>query len=75
MTSSDSSEKDRIGVEEEREEAKRRILEENPNISKDALEFVLSLPEARKITQSHGTGNYTCNSRAARRNGKTIEEK
>jgi hypothetical protein len=32
-----------------REEAKRRILEENPDISKDALEFILSLPEARKI--------------------------
>jgi hypothetical protein len=27
----------------EREEAKRRILE-NPNIAKDALEFILSLP-------------------------------
>jgi hypothetical protein len=33
----------------EREEAKRRILEENSNISKDALEFVLSLPVERKI--------------------------
>ena len=28
-----------------------------------------------KNTQSHGTGNYTCNSRTAKRNGKTIEEK
>jgi hypothetical protein len=28
----------------EREEAKRRILEENPDMPKDALEFVLSLP-------------------------------
>ncbi|HEY6885317.1 MAG TPA: hypothetical protein VI278_14885 [Nitrososphaeraceae archaeon] len=45
MTNSDSSEKDRIEVEEEHEEAKRRILEENPN----ALEFVLSLPVERKI--------------------------
>ena len=58
----------------EREEAKRRILEENPNIPKDTLEFMLSLPKERKIP-SHGTGNYTCNSRATRRNGKTIEEK
>jgi hypothetical protein len=45
LTNSDSSEKDRIEVEEEHEEAKRRILEENPN----ALEFVLSLPAERKI--------------------------
>ena len=29
---------------EEREESKRRILKENPNISKDELEFMLSLP-------------------------------
>jgi hypothetical protein len=36
-------------VEKEREEAKRRILEENPNISKHTLEFMLSLPEARRI--------------------------
>jgi hypothetical protein len=33
----------------QREEAKRRILEENPNISKDALESVLSLPGKKKI--------------------------
>jgi hypothetical protein len=33
----------------EREEAKRRILEENPNIAKDALEFMLSLPVEQKI--------------------------
>ena len=33
----------------EHEEAKRRILEENPHISKDALDFVLSLPVERKI--------------------------
>ena len=45
MTSSNSSEKDI----EEREESKRRILEENPNISKDTLEFMLSLPVERKI--------------------------
>ena len=49
MTNSDSSEKDRIEVVKEREEAKRRILEENPHISKDALEFMLSLPVERKI--------------------------
>jgi hypothetical protein len=36
-------------VEREREETKRRILEENPNISKEALEFMLSLPVERKI--------------------------
>jgi hypothetical protein len=45
LTNSDSSEKDRIEVEDEHEEAKRRILKENPN----ALEFMLSLPEERKI--------------------------
>jgi hypothetical protein len=45
LTSSNSSEKDI----EEREESKRRILEENPNISKDTLEFMLSLPVERKI--------------------------
>jgi hypothetical protein len=45
LTSSYSSKKDsREEVEKEREEAKIRILEENPNISKDALEFMLSLP-------------------------------
>jgi hypothetical protein len=49
LTNSDSSEKDRIEVVKEREEAKRRILEENPDISKDALEFMLSLPVERKI--------------------------
>jgi hypothetical protein len=36
----------------EGEEAKRRILEEDPDISKDTLEFVLSLPVERKIPQS-----------------------
>jgi hypothetical protein len=45
LTSINSSEKDI----EEREEAKRRILNENPNIAKDALEFMLSLPVERKI--------------------------
>jgi hypothetical protein len=45
------------------------------HIPKDALGFVLSLPIERKIP-SHGTGNYKCNSRAARRRtGKTNEEK
>jgi hypothetical protein len=38
-------------VKEAREETKRRILKENPNISKDALEFMLSLPVERKITK------------------------
>jgi hypothetical protein len=28
---------------------KRRILEENPNISKDTLKFMVSLPVERKI--------------------------
>jgi len=36
-------------VVKEREEAKRRILEENPHISKNTLEFMLSLPVERKI--------------------------
>jgi hypothetical protein len=36
-------------VVKEREEAKRRILEENPNIAKETLEFMLSLPIERKI--------------------------
>jgi hypothetical protein len=50
LTNSNSSKKDsREEVEKEREEAKRRILEENPDISKDALEFMLLLPEERKI--------------------------
>jgi hypothetical protein len=31
------------------EEAKRRILEENLHITKDSLEFILSLPIERKI--------------------------
>jgi len=37
------------GVGLEREEVKRRILEENPHIAKDILEFVLSLPVERKV--------------------------
>ena len=41
--------KSREVVKEEREEAKRRILEEYPDIPKDALEFVLSLPFEKKI--------------------------
>ena len=44
LNNSNSSKKDL----EEREEAKRRILEENPDISKGALEFMLSLPVERK---------------------------
>ncbi|HZC20888.1 MAG TPA: hypothetical protein VE223_04525 [Nitrososphaeraceae archaeon] len=43
---------------EEREEAKRRILEENPHISKDALEFMLSLPVERKIPKSRNLKLY-----------------
>ena len=50
LTSTNRSKKDsREEVMKEREEAKRRILEENPHIPKDALEFVLSLPVERKI--------------------------
>ena len=41
--------KDSIDVVKERQEAKRRILEENPDVSKDTLEFMLSLPVERKI--------------------------
>ena len=44
-----SSKKDSREDDKEREEAKRRILEENPDISKDTLEFMLSLPVERKI--------------------------
>jgi hypothetical protein len=35
--------------EKECEKVKRRILEENPHITKDALEFMLSLSVERKI--------------------------
>jgi hypothetical protein len=51
LTSNTSSKKDSREevVKEEREEARRRILEENPNISKDILEFMLSLPKERRI--------------------------
>jgi hypothetical protein len=52
----------------EREEAKGRILEEKSQISKDELEFMLSLPVERKIPKV-----YTCNSGAARRNGKVAQ--
>ena len=48
MTTSTSSKKDRREV-DEREESKRRIPEENPNIAKDALDLMLSLPIERKI--------------------------
>ena len=44
-----SSKKDSREDDKEREEAKRRILEENPDIPKDTLEFMLSLPVERKI--------------------------
>jgi hypothetical protein len=46
LTSSSSSSKKGI---DEREETKRRVLKEYPGISKDALEFVLSLPVEQKI--------------------------
>jgi hypothetical protein len=46
LNSSNSSKKDSREVEKEREEAKRRILEENRNICK---EFMLSLPFEKKI--------------------------
>ena len=50
LTSTNRSKKDsREEVMKEREEAKRRILEENPLIPKGTLEFVLSLPVERKI--------------------------
>ena len=49
LTSSNSSEKDRIDILKEREEAKRRILDEDLHIPKDTLGFVLSLPIERKI--------------------------
>ena len=49
MTSSNSSSKKDSREVEEREEAKKRILEDDPHISKDTLEFVLSLPVERKI--------------------------
>jgi hypothetical protein len=47
LNSSNSSKKDI----EEREEAKRRILEEYPDMPKENLEFVLSLPVERKIPE------------------------
>ena len=37
------------------EEAKRRILEENLHISKDNLEFVLSLPVVTELETIHAT--------------------
>ena len=50
MTSTNSSsKKDSREEVEEREKAKRRILEDDPHISKDALEFMLALPLERKI--------------------------
>jgi hypothetical protein len=47
LSSSNSSKKDI----EEREEVRRRILEEYPDMPKENLEFVLSLPAERKIPQ------------------------
>ena len=49
MTSTNSSHKKDSREDKEHEEAKRRIVEEYPDISKDALEFVLSLPVERKV--------------------------
>ena len=49
MTSTNSRHKKDSREDKEREEAKKRILEENPHISKDVLEFMLSLPVERKI--------------------------
>jgi hypothetical protein len=49
LTSNTSSKEYSREVKKEREEARRRILEENPHIARDALEFVLSLPVERKI--------------------------
>ncbi|MBV9178615.1 MAG: hypothetical protein JO327_13280 [Nitrososphaeraceae archaeon] len=50
MTNNTSSKKEcREEVVKEREEAKRRILEEDSNMPKDELEFVLSLPFEKKI--------------------------
>ena len=48
MTSNTSSKKD-SREDKEREEAKRRILDEDLHTPKDTLEFVLSLPVERKI--------------------------
>ena len=75
LTSSNSSEKDSMEVKKEREEAKRRILEENPHISKDALEFMLSLPIERKIPKVTELETIHATAERATRNGKTIEEK
>jgi hypothetical protein len=41
--------KSREEVVKEREEAKRRILEGSPNICKDTVESILSLPVEKKI--------------------------
>ena len=48
MTSTNSSDKKDSREDKEREEAKKRILDEDPHISKDALEFMLSVPVERK---------------------------
>jgi hypothetical protein len=57
LNSSNSSEKDI----QEREEARRNILEEYPDMPKENLEFVLSLPIERKIPkvmEKGSTDNY-----------------
>lgn len=81
LISTNSSEKDSREVMKEREEAKKRVLDEDPHIAKDALEFILSLPVERKVPKVteletiHATAEQQ-SSRAAGRNGKTtIEEK
>jgi hypothetical protein len=49
LISTNSSDKNDSREDKEREEAKRRILEDNPHIAKDTLEFMLSLPVEKKI--------------------------
>ena len=58
LTSSNSSEKNRIDILKEREEAKKRILDEDPHIPKDTLEFVLSLPKKEKYPKSRNWKLY-----------------
>lgn len=52
---------------------KRRIVEETQTSPKIPQIYGI-ITSRTKNTQSHGTGNYTCNSRTASRNGKTVEE-
>jgi len=58
----------------EREEAKRRIFEEDPDVSKHTGIHAI-ITGRTKNTQSHRIRNCICNTRTIRRNGKTIEEK